>query len=158
MKKIIVLSILVFAFSYGFSQNILYRYYNGKIKKHYYTINFNEYGNGVNGWVLEGPACVVYNYEDKQRGIVPFFRYFNAQTGDHYYTIHRRRLDQEMPGYVAEGPACFVTRVPNANLVPLWEYYNPYTRDHFYTVNQSELGRGFDGYALVGTAAYVSVR
>jgi uncharacterized protein DUF5648 len=155
MKKILISSLFVFSFYCGFSQQPLFRYYNGKIKKHYYTVNFNEYGNGRNGWALEGPACLVYTVEDRQRDIVPFLRYFNPRNGDHYYTIHKHELGQGADGYNFEGTACFINKFQAPGTVPLFEYLNTKMGDHFYTVDKRELGHGFDGYEFTGIAGYV---
>lgn len=140
MKKLLILTVLIFSFYCGFSQQPLYRYYNSKIKKHYYTVDFNEYGNGGRGWALEGPACLVFGAEDRDRGIVPLLRYNNPRTGDHYYTIHRHELGQGADGYNFEGPACFIYKFRVEGTVPLFEYLNTRIGDHFYTADKRELG------------------
>ena len=158
MKKILVFSLLIFLSFYAFSQQPLYRYYNGKIKKHYYTINFNEFGNGGNGWALEGTACLVFSAEDRQKDIVPVFRYLNSQTGDHYYTIHRHILGDGANGYNLEGPGFYIFKIRGEGTRPLFEYYNTRTGDHFYTADKNELGRGFEGYAFATIVGFVFLR
>lgn len=37
----------------------LYRYWNSTIGDHYYTIDFNELGNGGQGWGLERVECFI---------------------------------------------------------------------------------------------------
>ena len=155
MKKILTLSLLVFLSFHAFSQQTLFRYRNVKNFKHYYTVNFNEYGNGANGWVLEGPACLVFNAEDRARGIVPLFRYFNPKNGDHYYTTHLGELGDGEVGYHLEGPSCYIYKFEVPGAVPLFRYFNVKTGDHFYTIDRRELGRGFDGYIFEKIVGFV---
>jgi hypothetical protein len=155
MKKLIFLILTLFLCCGVFAQQTLYRYYNPQIRKHYYTVNFNEYGNGANGWQLDGAACRVFDHEDRYRGIVPFFRYFNPKIGDHYYTTRFEELGQGANGYVFEHVECFVARRGGFRTVPFFEYFNPKSGDHFYTTNRDELGRGFDGYQFSRIAGYV---
>jgi hypothetical protein len=155
MKRIIILSLLVFLSYTAFCQQPLYRYYYGKQQKHYYTVNFNEFGNGGNGWTLEGQACFVFSDGDRDRGIVPLLRYFNPRTGDHYYTIHRHILGNGAQGYNLEGPACYIYKFRVDGSVPLFEYYNQRNGDHFYTADKSELGRGYDGYVFDAVVGFV---
>lgn|GEM_PF-3067334 len=44
----------------GFGRVPLYRYYNSQVGDHFYTTNFDELGNGREGWVLENIECYVY--------------------------------------------------------------------------------------------------
>lgn len=156
MKKLFTLTFLLLSSYYCFSQKTLLRYYNGKQRKHFYTTDFSEYGNGKNGWVLEGPSCVVYTDENRGRSIVPLLRYFNRRTGDHYYTINFNEYGQGANGYVLEGPACFLNMRQVPGTVPFFKYFNPYTGDHFYTIDKRELGRGGrDGYQFLGVEGFV---
>jgi Repeat of unknown function (DUF5648) len=156
MKKLITLTLLLFSSYYCFSQQTLLRYYNGKQRKHFYTVDFNEYGNGKNGWLLEGPACTVYTAEDHGRSIVPLFRYFNRQTGDHYYTLRYEEYGKGGGGYYPEGVACYINMYQAPGSVPLLKYFNPSTGDHFYTIDRHELGRhGFEGYQFKGVEGFV---
>jgi len=158
MKKIIILTLLVFWCGVAFCQTPLFRYYNPQIKKHYYTINFNEFGNGGNGWNFEGVACQVYPPDFGQPDIAPVFRFFNPQSGDHYYTTGKFITRRDLFGYRPEGPVFSVYKHRAPGLRPLLEYYNPQSGDHFYTTNKHELERGFDGYILDNIVGFAQPR
>ena len=155
MKKILALSVFLLCSYCAFSQQPLFRYYNAKSRKHYYTTNFTEYGNGAAGWALDGPACLVYVNPVRRPGIIPLFRYANAQNGDHYYTTQQNGFDPGLQGYTPEGVSCFIYKFRQPGTVPFLKYYNRGTGDHFYTTNKHELGRGFEGYVFVGVAGFV---
>ena len=72
----------------------LYRYYNGKITDHFYTINFNEIGHGKHGYKLEKVECKVWSYA--QPGTVPLYRYWNGR--DHFYTTSASEIGTTIPG------------------------------------------------------------
>lgn len=158
MKKYFSLLVLVFVTAAAFSQQPLFRYYNSKINKHYYTTNFDEFGNGANGWVFEKVACLVFPNGDRYRGVAPLFRYFNAKNGDHLYTTQFRELGQGDLGYVLEGPVCYIYKFPAQGTVPFFRYFNQRTGDHFYTTDRNELGMGFEGYAFEKVAGFVIPR
>ncbi len=146
MKKVIILAFLVLSFGAAFAQHPFYRYYNAKMKKHYYTTNFDEFGNGANGWALEGVACRVFRHPEGHPGVVTLFRFYKPQSADHYYTAGKFVPAGDLIGYNPEGPAGYIfpNRVPGT--VPLFEYFNYQTGDHFYTTDKRELGHGFEGY------------
>ena len=155
MKNLFVSTILSCSCYIAFAQVPLFRYYNVKLQKHYYTVNFSEFGNGGNGWALEGVACQVYPRDFAQPDMTPVYRFFNQRTGDHYYTTGKFISRRDLIGYSLEGPVfCdYKHRVPGT--FPLLEYYNPANGDHFYTINKAELGRGFEGYVFDNIAGFV---
>jgi hypothetical protein len=154
MKKI-VFSILLMAFCFSaFAQTNLYRYYNPKAKKHFFTANFNELGNGANGFVLEGVACRIYAM-NRVPGLVPVYRMYNPKSNDHYYTSRRYVPGRDLDGYQSEGNLGFVFRHQQPGTMPLFEYYNPQIADHFYTIDKNELGAGFEGYVFDTVVGYV---
>jgi hypothetical protein len=155
MKKIIIITLLVFSACAAFCQVPLYRYYNPKLQKHYYTINFNEYGNGGGGWNFEGVSCQVYPPNFAAPDIAPVYRFFNPRTGDHYYTTGRYITRRDLRGYQYENVVFCVYRHPATGLRPLMEYWNYGNGDHFYTTDKRELGRGFEGYAFDNMVGFV---
>jgi hypothetical protein len=155
MKKIAILSLLVFSFCGVFAQAPLYRYYNPKSLQHYYTVDFSEYRNGNQDWASEGASCMVFTFKDRAQGTVPVFRYFNPTTGDHYYTTRREFPAGALNGYNFEGNKFFIFPTQIGASIPLLEYFNPSTGAHFYTTDKRELGRGFDGYAFSAIVGYV---
>jgi hypothetical protein len=65
----------------------LYRYLNARANRHYYTTNFQEMGNGINGWVLQGKMCHVH---DKHvSGTHAWYKFVNKGTYDRLYTKNR---------------------------------------------------------------------
>jgi hypothetical protein len=155
MKKIIILSVLVFSFCTAFAQYPLYRYYNPKIKKHYYTIHIEEYGQGARDWILEGVSCVVFTVKDRQPGTVPLFRFSERDTGDHYYTTRRYLPEEDQESYDFEGTTAFIFKYRVNGSVPLFEYYSPSAGDHFYTTDRNELGPGREGYVFDTVVGFV---
>jgi hypothetical protein len=155
MKKYLSLTLLIFLTTYVFAQQPLFRYYNSKINKHYYTINFNEFGNGANGWAFEKIACLVFATGEKNRVSVPFFRYFNPKNGDHFYTAQLGELGPGDLGYRLEGPVCFIFRFRVPGTVAFFRYFNQRNGDHFYTTDRKELGMGYEGYVFEKVAGFV---
>ena len=153
MKKLLLLSALLLLIGNAFAQQTLYRYYNPKQGRHYYTTNFNEYGSGANGWYLDGPQCMVFDHGD--RGLIPLFRYYNSRSADHYYTTQFNELGRGAGGYVLEGKACFIAQNPGPRLVPLLAYFNRASGDHFLTTSRDEVGHGLDGFEFTSIVGYV---
>ena len=153
MKKLFLLCALLLLIVSAFAQQTLYRYFNPKQGRHYYTTNFNEYGNGGQGWYLEGPQCIIFDHQD--RGLAPLFHYYNERVADHYYIISFNELGRGSKGYVLEGKIGFISPNPGPRLVPLFAYFNRVNGDHFLTTDRSELAQGFDGYEYTGTLGYV---
>jgi hypothetical protein len=159
MKKVLISAILTICCMAAFSQTPLYRYYNHKLQKHYYTIDFNEYGKGGSDWTLEGVACQVFRRDSLQPDRVFIYRFFNPQTGDHYYTVANVIISRDSQGYSGgyqiEGPVFCAYKQRAPGTLALLEYYNPVNHDHFYTVDKTELGRGFEGYVFDNIAGFV---
>ena len=155
MKKITILAALLFSFGCAFAQQPLYRYYNGKQHKHYFTRDYGEYGTGANGFVSEGVSCLIFTTADPNRGIVPVYRFYNAKTADHYFSTKPTLAPGTMTGYVYESPAFNVYNHQASGTTPLFEYLNPTTGDHFYTADKTELGPGFEGYVFDTVVGYV---
>ena len=154
MKKILISTLLIVFCLSAFAQTDLYRYYNAKAKKHFFTINFSELGNGANGFVLEGVSCRIYAL-DKVPGLVPVYRMYNPKSNDHYYTSRKYVPGRDLTGYQLEGTLGFVFKFQHPGTMPLLEYYNPQIGDHFYTIDKNELGRGFEGYVFDTVVGYV---
>jgi hypothetical protein len=153
-KKIIIGFILFFSFGVCLGQRPFFRYFNHKTGKHYYTTNFNEYGNGDGDWALEGPACRVF-IKQARRDLVPLYRYVDDRTADHFYTVHPNMLGEGNAAYRLEGVACYIFQDHVYGTIPLFAYIKRKTGEHFYTVDKSELGRGFEGYELYNIEGYV---
>jgi hypothetical protein len=155
MKKIAILALLLFSFCCAFAQQPIYRYYNAKMKKHYFTRDFNEYGPGTKDWASEGVSCLAFTTVDPTRGIIPVYRFFNPQTGDHYYTSKHHLQAEARAGYQLDGPAFYVYNHKASGTTELFEYYSPSSGDHFFTADKNELGPGFEGYQFEDVIGFV---
>jgi hypothetical protein len=155
MRKILPLAILIFSFSCAFAQRPLYRYYNQKIKKHYYTTDFTEFRDGTRDVRSEGMSCKVFAAGTREPGLTPVWRLLNAQTGDHYYTTARFVPGRDLRGYAYEGVAFYVFKYKVPGSIALLEYYSPSQADHFYTTDRRELGPGSEGYVFNTAIGFV---
>ncbi|WP_295669104.1 hypothetical protein [uncultured Mucilaginibacter sp.] len=155
MKKILTLGLFILISGIAFAQQPLFRYYNPKQNKHYYTTNFNEYRNGTGDWAFEGITCRVFAEPRPNQPIKELFRYFSPKTGDHFYTMRLHELGMGDAGYNFEGVACYIYNFHVPGSIPLFRYYNAVANDHFYTTDKRELGRGFEGYNLEQVAGFV---
>ncbi|MEH2466866.1 hypothetical protein [Nostoc sp.] len=130
-----------------------YRYYNGSILDHFYTVDFAELGNGKGGYISEGIAAYISKLP--YAGTVALYRYYSSAATDHFYTTNFSELGLGKNGYVYEGIAGYVYPRPITNTLPVYRYYSSAATDHFYTTDFSELGGGRNGYVFEGIAAYV---
>ncbi len=131
----------------------LFRYWKGSGADHFYTTDWNELGNGRNGYVYEGVQC--YIYPRPATGSTPLFRYWNPSITDHFYTTSWNELRAGGSGYVLEGIQGYVNANRVAGTIPLYRYWNARAGDHFYTTSWGELGSGRDGWAYEGIQCYV---
>ena len=90
-----------YAYAYKEENTVpLYRYFNESKMDHFYTIDFNELGNGNSQYVYEGIECYVYTSNVK--GTNPVYRYYNGTLIDHMYTVGKGELGNGAVGYVIE--------------------------------------------------------
>lgn len=143
----------VFVSQQGVPTRSFYRYWNGGIYNHYYTIDFGELGNGANGYVFEHVEGHVY--DSQISGTVPLKRYYCADNGDHFYTTNPSEPGAGLPCYQFERIEAYVFPNHVPGTVPLYRYYEPNAQDHFYTINFNELGNGKLGWYLEGVQCYV---
>jgi Repeat of unknown function (DUF5648) len=143
----------VFVSQQGVPTRSFYRYWNGGIYNHYYTIDFSELGNGANGYVFEHVEGHVY--DSQISGTVPLKRYFCADNGDHFYTTNPSEPGAGLPCYQFERIEAYVFPNQVSGTIPLYRYYEPNAQDHFYTTNFNELGTGKLGWYLEGVQCYV---
>ncbi|MEW6735765.1 MAG: hypothetical protein AB1489_31020 [Acidobacteriota bacterium] len=130
-----------------------YRYYNPDSGDHFYTRDFNELGEGRDGYTKEGIAG--YILATQQPGTVPFYRYYSPDSGDHFYTTDYNELGEGRYGYTKEGIAGYIFNTQQPGTVPLHRYLNSDSGDHFYTTDYNELGEGRDGYTKEGIAGFI---
>ena len=132
----------------------LYVYLRPEDHNYFYTINFDELGDGKYGYVLEGVAAYVFSTQ--QSGTVPLYRYYRSEDSRHFYTINFDELGDGKYGYVLEGVAAYVFSTQQSGTVPLYRYYRSKDSKHFYTVNFDSFDAlHANGYVLEGVAAYV---
>merc|ERR1711916_396115 len=139
----------------------LYRYYNTKVKDHFYTTNWASLGNaGSDGWRFEGVQA--YIYKEKESGSIPLYRYYSAADKDHLYTTNY--LGREKDGFKLQGISGYVLEASpetgglpweqSVSKVPFYRYYNKATRDHFYTTRKEVLDGGRQGWQYQGLTGY----
>jgi hypothetical protein len=122
----------------------LYRYVGPD--EHFYTTDFNELGEGRDGWVKEGVECHVSASQGP--GLVPLYRYLTG-SGYHFYTTNFN----ERGGDGLESIQCYVYPSAAPGTLPLHRYQKG--DEHFYTTNFNELGNGRDGWNYEGIQAHV---
>ncbi len=99
---------LVYDKQYYSDLSPVYRYYNGK--DHYYTTNFNELGNGKNGYKLEQNKFYVTKTSNSKLGFtIPVYSYYNGT--DHFYTSNWNELKGGSGSYKYLGVAFYVKAV-----------------------------------------------
>eukprot|EP00163_Fabomonas_tropica_P029900 TRINITY_DN6583_c0_g2_i1.p1 TRINITY_DN6583_c0_g2~~TRINITY_DN6583_c0_g2_i1.p1 ORF type:complete len:461 (-),score=133.15 TRINITY_DN6583_c0_g2_i1:289-1671(-) len=128
-----------------------FRYWNPKIRNHFYTVDFGIFGSGKEGWIYQGIQC--YVHRQNKNGTVPLYRYWNTRILDDYFTVQN-----DVPastGYLLKGIAAYVSVKQQVGQIPLYRYYNKEIADHYYTTNANVLGTGRDGWVLQGVASYV---
>jgi|GEM_PF-6064590 len=137
-----------------------YRYWNGSLGDHFYTIDYNELGSGKWGWNYEKTLCMVYKPNVIDNGkTVALYRLWNPNTTDHFYTTDYNEADTAVKyyGYKYEGIACNVYSPDSpqpANTIPVYRYWNSGSGDHFYTIDYNELGSGKWGWNYEKIAFY----
>jgi hypothetical protein len=155
MKKTLLIVLTLFcltAFSnQSKAQEAVYQYYNSILQRHFYTTNFNELGNGGQGFTLVGTLGYLYPIGDPNITTGSFnravYRFYNSSTGAHYYTMRGTVFPsgfhlESIMGYTPPG-GFFLTSV--------YEYYNSTNHDYYYTTTQS----AGSGYTLNGVAYYI---
>lgn len=132
----------------------VFRYWNNNVTQdHFYTINFNELGNGHNtGYIFEGIAF--FAFSTQVTGSVPVYQYFCNNTGDHLYTANYSELGGGTGCYSYQGPKFYAYPSAINGSVPVYRYWNGSVSDHFYTKNQGEFSVGTLGYSLENTSFY----
>jgi hypothetical protein len=131
----------------------LWRYYNGSVGDHYFTVDRNDYGLAMYGYGFESGAARVY--ASAAGDMVPLYRYYSSGSTDHYYTVTRDDAGAAAFGYAFDRVEGYVYRYQAVGTIPLYRYWNGSIGDHFYTVSWSELGGGGNGWQYEGVEAYV---
>ena len=131
----------------------IYRYWNPSVTDHYYSIKYDELGEGSLGWGIEKIEAFAFN--SQRIGTVPLYRYWNPSWGDHFYTTNFNELGNGAQGWILERVECYVYSQQQAGTVPLYRYWNPTIGDHYYTTNFNELGNGANGYFFEWIECYV---
>jgi hypothetical protein len=158
MKKtlffVLTLSCLAVFSSRSEAQDLrVYKYFNATLDRHFYTTNFNELGNGAQGFTYNGTMGGLFSggNPNNTTGIVDraVYRFYNSSTGTHYYTM---RGTVYPSGFHLESIMGYTPPIIYVNPIPVYEYYNAVAKDYYYTVTQS----AGSGYTLNGIAYYVT--
>jgi hypothetical protein len=124
----------------------VYRFYNNRLDKHFYTASYDEKQNiqfthPEWGYVYEGIGF--YTHTTQVAGSVPMYRLYNHKTDNHLYTIsedEKQNIIVNHPewGYTLEGIAFYVYSSPTAGSIPMYRFYNHTSDRHFYTLSEIE--------------------
>lgn len=93
-------------FKYTYCEPI-YKYYNGV--DHFYTSNWNELGNGANGYTYQGIAFYGVTNDIGKNSCIPIYRYYNGV--DHFYTSNWNELGSGTDQWHYEGIAFNATYI-----------------------------------------------
>jgi serine protease len=137
----------------GVSTAPIYRYWNPSLTDHYYSVKYDELGEGNLGWGIE--KIEAFAFTSQRSGTVPLYRYWNPSWGDHYYTTDFNELGNGAQGWILERVECYVYSQQQSGTVPLYQYWNPTIGNHYYTTTFNELGQGANGYTFERVRGYV---
>ena len=131
----------------------IFRYWNPSLTDHYYSMKYDELGEGDLGWGIQ--KIEAFAFSSQRVGTVPLYRYWNPSWGDHFYTTNFNELGNGAQGWILERVEGYVYSQQQAGTVPLYRYWNPSIGDHYYTTNFNELGNGANGYIFEWIQCYV---
>jgi len=149
MKTKLAIFLLTISFTFLFNNVraqgvLLRRYYNSILQKHFYTTDFNELGNGKNGWVQEQPVGYLNSTGPAS---IAVYRFYNPTTSGHYYSLN----STPPSGFYYEKIIGY-NITPGVLLgVPVYQYHHP-QGDFFYTTSNVTP----DGYTADGPVFNVS--
>jgi len=120
--------------------NYIYEYWNSTIHRHFYTTDFNELGNGSQGYYLQQTI----GYLKTAGGGDPVYRFYNSSTAAHYYTENSSvyPLGFHLESIMGYAPTIVEIRHP------IYEFYN--SGDYYYSPNSTAPA----GYHSDGIAYY----
>lgn len=101
----------------------LHHWYHPETGDNFYTLADDGEAAPASGYINRGPACYVYQNENDQPNLKPFFRWYHPVNGDHFYTLDPTGELAPASGYKPEGIACYVFKDAQAGTVPLYRYY-----------------------------------
>ncbi len=126
----------------------LYRYWNERVKDHFYTTNYSEIGDERSGYILQGVEAYVFEVSVLSN-TVPLYRYWNERIKDHFYTMDYDELKNGRDGFEIQSNArMFAFKTKEKYTTQLYRYWNEEVKDHFYTTDYSEIGKARAGYRL----------
>jgi hypothetical protein len=104
----------------------LYRLYNLKTQKHFYTTSATERDESVarNGFRDEGIAG--YVFDAPVEGVIPLYRLFHPRSLNHFYTTSPAERDESVAqnGFRDEGIAGYVSGTEIKGTIALYRLYN----------------------------------
>lgn len=121
----------------------LLRYWNNKLKRHYFTSDPNDLGAGKNDWVFEKTVGWLLN---EYTGTPLLHSFYNSSTSTFYYST----INSAPPGFIHGGILGKVNHPPYAAGVPVTEYKTPDGKDYMYvTTTDGELLSGWTNNGVV---------
>jgi subtilisin family serine protease len=133
---------------------VIFRWYNGNIRDHFYTNNATGEIAPENGYSYEGAAFRLFPINTQNT--VPFHRWWNGNKGDHFYTSDPNGELAPQSGYSYEGTIGNIATAQIAGTIPLYRWYKGGAKaDHFYTTDPNGELAPQGGYSYEGIAGYV---
>lgn len=122
------------------------RYYNAKLKRHYLSVNPDEFGAGKFDWVFEKTV----GWINRSGGPASIKSYYNPSTSAHYYTVR-----SNIPSGFSEGGNVIGTppHTPQISGIPVTEYKTPDGKDYIYVT--TTVGETLTGWINDGIVFYV---
>lgn len=124
----------------------VYRFYNRKSDKHFFTISEEERDLLQNkhpewGHVFEGIGF--YASTTPQSGLVPVYRLYNQKTDNHLFTLSEDEkvfitISHPDWGYINEGIVMYTSPTQTTSSLPVYRFYNANTDRHFLTLSEIE--------------------
>lgn len=136
----------------------LYRLYQSKTDRHFYTLNISERDTAIkNGFKLEGTAYYV-SY-GSSNGLTPIYRLYNSRMNYHFYTISIAERDRATGvGFTYEGIGFYAGTSSANNAVPVYRLLNTVSGRHLFTINPAERDSAVkSGYRYEGISYYAGL-
>lgn len=144
--------------SYLDKQNTIFRYYNPKSGKHFYTTSKTE-GDGAvrnSGFKYEGIAGYVFD-SNSAGNSNPIYRLYNSSKNKHFYTTNEdeKQTLTSTGGYRFEGTIGYTAGGYRG--LPMHRLYNSKTNDHLWTTDNLEAERAENaGYVKESALGFIN--
>lgn len=134
----------------------LYRYYKEATDDHFLTNDWEELGDGADGFALEGTVAYVFR---NPTCLTPLYRYWHPIKRKHFYATDWNEMGYGSEGWIYEGVEKYVADTSNCfapNAQPLWRLWHEGRQKHFYATDPDEKDSAIaQGFQLEGVLGYI---